>query len=227
MTSEPQRYATEAAGIWGIDFPIYGDPTHKLARHLIKKEVLPDLVIADEKWIASRSTRQRIWFTNHPFMKKYTHGCAQPAIALVRSVEQKPFVSYSLSVQPTSWNGHGAADRPNIRQMWSAFKKQTVKDNPFGPATLDGSKFRKQHLIDEAYVQLVCLFVMIMVLLVGCWHHSMLTTNDAQLWGLALCGGFVSVWFELLLPAHKKKPPALAIDAPPKAKDTTEGECKT
>lgn len=200
MTSELQRYAAEAQSKWGLSFPVFGDPTHKLAHHLIGAGVIPDLVITNKQWVAGRNFEQRNWFTWHPAMKKYRHGCAQPAVAVIRNVGGKPFVAYSMAVKPTISNGHGAAGRPNIPQMWSAVKPQILTNGD--PTKVDGQAFRAQSIFDEGYIRLSVGCALLACVLLAAWCAGMVSTADGKQWALVLGGGFAMSWFALLLPAY-------------------------
>jgi len=122
---------------------VCGDPKHTLAKHLIAEAIVPDLfVYHSEK--EGLNTSQRRWISNHPFMSKYLHGVVQPALTIVRSNRT---IAYSMpQSMPTLSNGYGAVGRPDVDQVWAAFKHS-------GPdGKIDGSQFRKQKLTDELYV---------------------------------------------------------------------------
>lgn len=142
VSSEPQSHVDEARKMWNIDFEMYGDPNHYLGQYLIKERVLPELVIVDSSFLESEeysNEKMRKWFASHQFMNKYKYGVAQPAVSIIMGWDkeskednchithhQSYEVVYSMAVKPKLVNGYGAADRPDILQMWNSFEKQVL-----------------------------------------------------------------------------------------------------
>jgi len=153
ITSEPPRYARLAQEEWEIRYPVMGDPQNRLSHHLIDKGLVPDLLVLD-RFDRARSLRNQeaiseaawTWFTNHPYLKHYLHGCVQPSVAIVR---RNCSVAYSLAVKELSLkNGFGATTRPVADEVWAAFKALAP-----GAGRMEGTGFRRHALTEEAYIQ--------------------------------------------------------------------------
>lgn len=111
----------------------------------MQEKILPELFIY-HKDTPGLNARQRRWISSHPFMSKYPHGVAQPALVVVREDRS---VAYSMAVTaPSIWNGYGAAGRPDVDQVWNAYKG--LKE---GERSIDGTRFRVQRLYDEVYIR--------------------------------------------------------------------------
>lgn len=150
-----------AAANWGISYDVKGDPKNRLARHLIDSSMVPDLLILDRHDMATSlanqdpsnvSSETATWLSLHPYMRHYRHGIVQPAIAIVRRDGSIP---YRMSVNKMNRkNGYGAADRPNVGQVWAAFQALDPHDHT---ATVDDTDFRRDHLLDQDFYQVVSL----------------------------------------------------------------------
>ena len=65
-----QSYASKAKASWGLSYEVFGDPQHKLGKHLIAEGILPNLFINDAAK-PGLIARQRRWISNPSFMSKY------------------------------------------------------------------------------------------------------------------------------------------------------------
>lgn len=222
VTSEPQRLADQARVNWRLSFPVYGDPTHTLGRHLISKNLVPGLIIMDQQQLAQEPARTQRWYANHPFMKKYNDGCAQPAIAVLQQGSGgQPFVAFSAAVHPNANNGFGAADRPNPRQLWTAFK------NTAAGTRIDGSSFRKAHITDEAYICVAIGQTVALALLLLAWLGGLVADSGAKQWLAVVFMAAAFAWYWMLAPtAAATLAPAPAIEGEPKPVEPTELEPK-
>ena len=166
LTSEPQRYADQARQLRSLTYPVYGDPAHTVAHYLIETNILPNLCIT--------TNESGLWYKKHPFMKKYVHGVAHPAVAVLQraGLDRPVHVAYSMAVQPHMTNGFGAVGRPNARQMWNKFKSECLL-NGRNLKKMDGSSFRAERLYDERYIRAVLTgIVSVTLLALGLYNGS-------------------------------------------------------
>ena len=195
VTSEPPAWAARAKELWGISFPIVGDPEHQLAHYVIKENIIPNLVIthldpavaADASNIYSTVGPVPLAILRvHPWISKYKHGIAQPALSIIRNNRS---VAYSMAVQPCASNGFGANDRPMGKQVWDAFK---ALDGDNTAAKIDKSKIRLVGIIEETYLQLILLGFVATTLILLAWIHGSISSEDARhgvLFVMAFAGG--------------------------------------
>ena len=159
LTSEPQRYADQARQLRSLNYHVYGDPAHTVARYLIDAHILPGLCITTKE--------SGLWYRNHPFMRKYIHGIVHPAVAVLQQsgMDMPVHVAYQMTVRPQMSNGFGAVGRPDVRQMWNKFNSECLVNGRV-LKKIDGGSFRIERLLDERYVRALLAAVMSVILLV-------------------------------------------------------------
>lgn len=179
FSSEPRRLAALAKEQWGLTFPVLADTSNALAQHLIDEKIVPNLFISDTRPGSRLTAVQRRFFTNHPFMQHYLHGCTQPSLAIVHRDGSVPF---SMAVYPEPPNGMGAAGRPDVRQVWAAFESL---EDPHG--TVCPQQFRAQSIYDETYIRVLFGLPFLLFTLVTCWFTGLLSGAVAAATGVTVC----------------------------------------
>jgi len=137
VTSESQAMADAAKAKWKLPLlRLVGDPSISFARTL-KTEGLLDV------FISVPDAQIEPWTAGHPFMSSYTNGCAQPATLVVsRDYE----VWFSHTVVPSTSNGGGAVDRPQLEDVWSEVQSKKLSSSGSGTIDANSPRIRKQNL---------------------------------------------------------------------------------
>lgn len=177
FTSEPQSFADKAREAWGLSFPLLGDSNNLLSEHLITQGFVPNLFISAGSHLTSA---QQFYFRNHPFMQHYRLGCTQPSFTIVYNNRA---VALTMAVQPEPRNGMGAAGRPNVSQVWSAFE---AVDDQGGTGQISKEALQVQDILDETYVRIVIVTSISLGLLIALWATGALAMSKAATVALAV-----------------------------------------
>ena len=116
VSAEPMFLAPITAEAWGMPFEVIGDPTHKLL-HVLRKKAGLKVVITGYEGDEGYDTN---YYRSHKTMGRYKHGCAQPAIVMMRKSTDD--VVFRWAVVPKLMNLGGASDRPKIPELWTKVK---------------------------------------------------------------------------------------------------------
>ncbi len=107
ITSEPQTLASEAAGSWGLEFELIGDPHHEIADQCRERGWL-DLYV---NTVGDSSGK----FTRGHDAAVHPKGYFQPGV-LVLTRERR--ILYRWRGVPTRHNNGGATERPTAAHVW-------------------------------------------------------------------------------------------------------------
>lgn len=120
VSSESQAQVDRAKRQWKLpNLKLIGDPAVSLAKHLKSSGLL-------DVFISYPDPATDPWTANHPFMRSYTNGCAQPSTLFVSKTRE---VWFSHTTIPSVNNGGGAVDRPILSDVWAEVKRAKFGDS--------------------------------------------------------------------------------------------------
>lgn len=108
---------------WKVSFPIISDRSHVLAKYLKSEGILPVVITGRGGDVGYRGA----YYTKHPRMSKYEHGCVQPGL-LVLPRTGGPW--FRWHIEPKVMNLGGASDRPVLKDVLAIVEKKLAGDSP-------------------------------------------------------------------------------------------------